>query len=211
MCQMNQLKLSKNIDSQNFDHYVITNLLRNYIKPWIYHFSNFKLSFSTKSNLLSSNMTNKIVLRNYFDDVMFKNHVWGIRIDFYSVFGFKLVISESEIFGFWSLWDEKAFCEPYSGKLSFFEPFTWYWTWPKTFRSLVCFTSGIRAREFSAFFSSVSTIRCESFQKSTQNVQKWIIWKQALVPSWFDRFDKDRNISPNPIFCIIEHKLVIDS
>ena len=168
MCQISQLKLSENMKSQYFDHYVITKLLRNCIKPWICDFFNFKLIFYTKSSLLNSNMTLKIVLRNHFDDVIFKNHDFSIRIWLYSIFGFKLVISESEIFEFWPLWDVVGFCEPYSGKLSFFEPFTWYWIWPKTFRSLVCFTSGIRAREFSAFFSSVSIIRLESFQKATE-------------------------------------------
>ena len=33
MCHMNQRKLSLKKNSQNFDHYVIMNLLRNYIKP----------------------------------------------------------------------------------------------------------------------------------------------------------------------------------
>ena len=158
--EVNQLELLEKIKSENFDHNVITNLLRNYIKPWICHFSNFKQSFSTKWSLLSPNLPPKIVLRNCFSYVIFKNCTLRSRFYIYSILGFKLVMSDKEIFGFSSFSDVLDFFEPYFGKLSFVEPLTWYWFWEKTFDSLFFLTSAILCCEFSACFSSESIIRC---------------------------------------------------
>ena len=157
--EVNQLELLEKIKSENFDHYVITNLLRNFIKPWIYHFFILKLRFSTKWSLLSPNMTFTIVLRNNFNYVILKK--WSVRfwMYIYSIFGFKFVMSVKEIFGFSSLSDVFDFFEPYFCKLSFVEPLSWYWFWEKTFDSLFFFLSAILSCEFSACFSSESIIR----------------------------------------------------
>ena len=195
----------------NFDHYVITNLLRYYVKLRKYHFAHFKPSFRTKWNLLNPNLIFKIVLRNYFSYVILKKRYLSFRICFYSIFGFKLVMSDKEIFGFSSFSELFDFFEPYLGKLSFVDPLTWYWFWEKTFDSLFFFTSAILCCEFSACFSSESIIRWQVFKYWIQIIKNRENRKQALVLIWFERFDNDRNMSPNPIFCIIEHRLVIDS
>ena len=87
------------------------------------------------------------------------------RIYIYSIFGFKFVMSDKEMFGFSSLSDAFDFFEPYSCKLSFFEPLTSYWFCEKTFESLFFFTSAIRSWEFSACFSSESMIFWQVFKK----------------------------------------------
>ena len=180
MFQINQLELLQKIKSENCDHYVITNLLRNYIKPWIYHFFIFKLSLSTKWSLLSSKMTFKIVLRNYFNYVIPKKRSVRFWIYIYSTFGFKFVMSVKEIFGFSSLSDVFDFFEPYFCKLSFVEPLFWYWFWEKTFDSLFFFLSAILVWEISACFSSESIIRWNVFKNGVKMTKNSEILKTSL-------------------------------
>ena len=189
MFQISQLELLEKIKSENFDHYVITNLLRNYIKPWIYHFFVYKLLFSTKWSLLSPNMTFKIVLRNYINYVIFKKRSARFRIYIYSTFGFKFVMSVKEIFGFSSLSDVFDFFEPYFCKLSFVEPLSWYWFWEKTFDSLFFFLSAILSCEFSACFSSESIIRWQVFKYWVKMTKNSEVWKPTLVLIWFERLN----------------------
>ena len=65
LCQTNQLYPSDKMKSHNFNHYVITNLLRNYIKPWICHFIIFKLCSGTKWSLLNNNLTLKQSMQDF--------------------------------------------------------------------------------------------------------------------------------------------------
>ena len=180
MAQIIQLELLGKIKSENCDHYVITILLRNYIEPWIYHFFIFKLRFSTKWSLLRPNMTVIIVLRNDSNYVILKKCSVGFRIYIYSTFGFKLVMSVNEIFGFWSLSDVFDFFEPYFCRLSFVEPLFWYWFWENTFDSLFFFLSAILVWEFSACFSSESIIRWKVFKYGVKMTKNSEILKTSL-------------------------------